>query len=76
MGRGQVVLSSGDWSYLLVLESVQQVLTAVLLVAVLHDCSQRLCPRYLMYSTVNVCLREKQRRSYYVLSLHYSWVGK
>lgn len=47
LGRGQVVLGSGDRGHLLVLESVQQVLSAVLLVAVLHYCSQCLCPRYL-----------------------------
>lgn len=44
---GQVVLSGGCCGYLLVFKSVQQILTAVLLVAVLHNGPQRLSPWHL-----------------------------
>ena len=42
LGGGEVVLGN-----LLVLEGIQQVLSTVLLVAVLHDGPQRLRPRHL-----------------------------
>lgn len=44
---GQVVLGGGYRCYLCVFKSVQQILTAVLLVAVLNDGPQRLRPRHL-----------------------------
>lgn len=44
---GQVVLGGGYRCYLLVFKSVQQILTAMLLVAVLNDGPQRLRPRHL-----------------------------
>lgn len=49
--RGQVVLGGRCRGDLLVFESVQQILAAVLLVAVLHDGPQRLRPRHLRDST-------------------------
>lgn len=49
--RGQVVLRGCRRGYLLVFKCVQQVLAAVLLVAVLHDGSQCLRPRHLRNST-------------------------
>lgn len=46
LGRRQVVVVGGARGcHLLVLERVQQILAAVLLVAVLHYGPQRLCPR-------------------------------
>lgn len=44
---GQVVLGGGCRGYLLVFKSIQQILTAVLLVAVLNDGPQRLRPGHL-----------------------------
>ena len=44
---GQVVLGGGCRGYLLVLKCIQQILTAVLLVAVLNDGPQRLRPGHL-----------------------------
>lgn len=44
---GQVVLGWGHRGYLLVFKRIQQILAAVLLVAVLNDGPQRLRPRYL-----------------------------
>lgn len=46
-GGGQVVLGGGGGGYLLIFESVQEVLTAVLLVAVFHNGAQSLRPRHL-----------------------------
>lgn len=44
---GQVVLGGGCRGYLLIFKSVQQILTAMLLVAVLDDGPQRLRPGHL-----------------------------
>lgn len=44
---GQVVLGVGCRGYLLIFKSVQQILAAVLLVAVLHNGPQRLRPGHL-----------------------------
>lgn len=44
---GEVVLGGVYRGYLLVFKSVQQILTAVLLVAVLNNSPQRLRPRHL-----------------------------
>lgn len=51
---GQVVLRGGGRGHLLVLESVQQILAAVLLVAVLDDGPQRLRPGHLWDASVHV----------------------
>lgn len=50
----QVVLRRCGRSHLLVLESVQQILAAVLLVAVLDDGPQRLRPGHLWDASVHV----------------------
>lgn len=55
---GQVVLRGGGRGHLLVLKSVQQILTAVLLVAVLDDGPQRLCPGHLWNASVHVNMRD------------------